>query len=244
MRKFQNLGFAFFFQNGLGFPKEYFVRKIIAFLLLVNMVLLSGCAMGSGNKALLYGRLNVPVEGKYYKTQLDALLRDPKSAIPYTNWMEFRRSFYMCRLANPKALGVKKSYIENLNHAVKTGDVSGAAKIANKILDNDYTNITAHRVLSTNLTLGENEQKIHENIYASLLNSIAQEGDGSTKEKAYFVINSNEETELLASRRLTVKQKKEILEGKLHYDIFTVQGENGEIYDLYFDTSLYYASLE
>lgn len=219
-------------------------RRIVAILFLLIMALLSGCATGSGNKALLYGRLYVPVEGKYYKTQLEALLRDPKSAIPYTNWMEFRRSFYMCRLANPGALGIKKSSVNNLNHAVKVGDVIGAARIANRILENDYTNISAHRVLSTSLALGENEQKIHEKMYACLLNSIAQEGDGNSRESAYFVINSNEESELLASRRLTVKEKKEVVDGKLHYDVFTVQNEMGEIFDLYFDTSIYYASVE
>lgn len=209
-------------------------------ILAVGLALLSGCAANQGNTALLNGRLHVSEEGKYYKVQLEALVRDSVPVVPYTNWMQFRKSFFKCRLQNPKNLGVPSAVSMELMTAVHGGYETKYAQMAYDVLEHDYTSIAAHEELSNNLSIAPNVREFHAAVHDALLKSIINSGDGQTPETALFVISIVEEYQALAAMGLTVDGQRLVHKGNHHYDVLTAHNKEGETRDVYFAIDTFY----
>ena len=163
-------------------------RKWFGISALIMLLLLAACSVNRGNSALLRGKLVVPEEGTYYKKQLEAIERDSLSAIPYTNWRQFRTAFFKCRLANPSNLGVPLKTTLELTKTANGSYEADAAKLAYDILERDYTSIAAHAALSKNLSIYPTVREFHGAVKNALVKSIVNSGDGKSPETAMYVI--------------------------------------------------------
>lgn len=215
-------------------------RKLYGIFVLVVMLLLAGCSANRGNTALLRGKLAVPEDGLYYKKQLEAIERDSLSAVPYTNWRQFRTAFFKCRLANPSNLGVPIKKTNELKKAANGSYEADAAKLAYDILERDYTSIAAHAALSKNLSIYPTVREFHGAVRNALINSIINSGDGKTPKTAMYVISIVEEYEVLAELGFTVQSQSLAQEGNRHYDAFHVVDSNGESREVYFAIDEFY----
>jgi hypothetical protein len=216
------------------------IRKWHGIAVLIVLLLLAGCSANRGNTALLRGKLAVPEDGMYYKKQLEAIERDSLSAIPYTNWRQFRTAFFKCRLANPSNLGVPIKKTSELQKAANGSYEADVAKLAYDILERDYTSIAAHTALSKNLSIYPTVREFHGAVRNALINSIINSGDGKTPKTAMYVISIVEEYEVLAELGLTVQSQSLAQENNHHYDAFNVVDANGESRQVYFAIDEFY----
>jgi hypothetical protein len=204
------------------------------------LLLLAACSVNRGNSALLRGKLVVPEEGTYYKKQLEAIERDSLSAIPYTNWRQFRTAFFKCRLANPSNLGVPLKTTLELTKTANGSYEADAAKLAYDILERDYTSIAAHAALSKNLSIYPTVREFHEAVKNALVKSIVNSGDGKSPETAMYVIGVAEEYEALQELGLTQESQRLEQKNNRHYDVFAARDSTGEKRDVYFAVDEFY----
>ena len=215
-------------------------RKWFGISALIVLLLLAACSVNRGNSALLRGKLVVPEEGTYYKKQLEAIERDSLSAIPYTNWRQFRTAFFKCRLANPSNLGVPLKTTLELTKAANGSYEADAAKLAYDILERDYTSIAAHAALSKNLSIYPTVREFHEAVKNALVKSIVNSGDGKSPETAMYVIGVAEEYEALQELGLTQESQRLEQKNNRHYDVFAARDSTGEKRDVYFAVDEFY----
>jgi hypothetical protein len=215
-------------------------RKWYGVSVLVLLLLLAACSVNRGNTALLRGKLIVPEEGTYYKKQLEAIERDSLSAIPYTNWRQFRTAFFKCRLANPSNLGVPLKTTMELTKAANGSYEGDVAKLAYDILERDYTSIAAHAALSKNLSIYPTVREFHGAVRNALINSIINSGDGKSPETAMYVIGVAEEYETLQELGLTQESQRQEQKNNRHYDVFAARDSTGEKRDVYFAIDEFY----
>ena len=215
-------------------------RKWFGISALIMLLLLAACSVNRGNSALLRGKLVVPEEGMYYKKQLEAIERDSLSAIPYTNWRQFRTAFFKCRLANPSNLGVPLKTTLELTKTANGSYEADAAKLAYDILERDYTSIAAHAALSKNLSIYPTVREFHEAVKNALVKSIVNSGDGKSPETAMYVIGVAEEYEALQELGLTQESQRLEQKNNRHYDVFAVRDSTGEKRDVYFAVDEFY----
>ena len=215
-------------------------RKWFGISALIMLLLLAACSVNRGNSALLRGKLVVPEEGMYYKKQLEAIERDSLSAIPYTNWRQFRTAFFKCRLANPSNLGVPLKTTLELTKTANGSYEADAAKLAYDILERDYTSIAAHAALSKNLSIYPTVREFHGAVKNALVKSIVNSGDGKSPETAMYVIGVAEEYEALQELGLTQESQRLEQKNNRHYDVFAVRDSTGEKRDVYFAVDEFY----
>lgn len=215
-------------------------RKWFGISALILLLLLAACSVNRGNSALLRGKLVVPEEGMYYKKQLEAIERDSLSAIPYTNWRQFRTAFFKCRLANPSNLGVPLKTTLELTKTANGSYEADAAKLAYDILERDYTSIAAHAALSKNLSIYPTVREFHGAVKNALVKSIVNSGDGKSPETAMYVIGVAEEYEALQELGLTQESQRLEQKNNRHYDVFAVRDSTGEKRDVYFAVDEFY----
>lgn len=215
-------------------------RKWFGISALIMLLLLAACSVNRGNSALLRGKLVVPEEGTYYKKQLEAIERDSLSAIPYTNWRQFRTAFFKCRLANPSNLGVPLKTTLELTKTANGSYEADAAKLAYDILERDYTSIAAHAALSKNLSIYPTVREFHEAVKNALVKSIVNSGDGKSPETAMYVIGVAEEYEALQELGLTQESQRLEQKNNRHYDVFAARDSTGEKRDVYFAVDEFY----
>ncbi|WP_297946128.1 DUF4919 domain-containing protein [uncultured Fibrobacter sp.] len=215
-------------------------RKWYGVSVLVMLLLLAACSVNRGNTALLRGKLVVPEEGTYYKKQLEAIERDSLSAVPYTNWRQFRTAFFKCRLANPSNLGVPLKTTMELTKAANGSYEGDVAKLAYDILERDYTSIAAHAALSKNLSIYPTVREFHGAVRNALVKSIVNSGDGKSPETAMYVIGVAEEYEALQELGLTQESQRLEQKNNRHYDVFAARDSTGEKRDVYFAVDEFY----
>ena len=215
-------------------------RKWFGISAFILLLLLAACSVNRGNSALLRGKLVVPEEGTYYKKQLEAIERDSLSAIPYTNWRQFRTAFFKCRLANPSNLGVPLKTTLELTKTANGSYEADAAKLAYDILERDYTSIAAHAALSKNLSIYPTVREFHGAVKNALVKSIVNSGDGKSPETAMYVIGVAEEYEALQELGLTQESQRLEQKNNRHYDVFAARDSTGEKRDVYFAVDEFY----
>lgn len=215
-------------------------RTWLGVSLLAALLLLVGCSVARGNTALLRGKLIVPEEGAYYKKQLEAIERDSLSAVPFTNWRQFRTAFFKCRLANPSNLGVPLKTTLELTKAANGSYEADVAKLAYDILEHDYTSIAAHSALSKNLSIYPKVREFHGAVREALIKSIVNSGDGRSAETAMYVIGVAEEYAVLDELGLTQESQRLEQKGNRHYDVFVASDSTGEKRDVYFAVDEFY----
>ena len=127
--------------------------------------------------------------------------------------------------------------------AANSGDWAGALTFANKVIENNYTDGTAHLVAAIAYKkAGKEEDAKREATIADGLFKSIQTGDGLTPETAFTVISVSEEYALLNYMGMDVQSQALSHIGEHSYDVMTVTDESGKTFVYYFNIDIVWAA--
>jgi Domain of unknown function (DUF4919) len=149
-----------------------------------------------------------------------ALVARVKSGDVYINFKRLRMAY----AASPERKNAKDTQKEkNLSAEVLFSDTAKAIEYIDIVLENDYTNITAH-LLAGNAyrrLKDDDKSKFHQAIAKGLLDSILEQS-GESKKDAWIVISEEEEKTTLALLQMHTTSHTLIKDGKHTYEMVEV----------------------
>jgi hypothetical protein len=121
--------------------------------------------------------------------------------------------------------------------ALKADDCVNVISSANRLLDTNFTNISAHVYASTcaRKLKDESSAQYHRKVAQGLLASIAHSGNGETPQSAYVVISVDEEYAFLATSGRRVTDHSHVQFGPHECDAMDVVDGSGVKETIYFN---------
>jgi hypothetical protein len=146
-----------------------------------------------------------------------------------------RTSWYV-QLKQTKIDKIRKEMFE----AVNAGKHAEVKKLAQSILDLNYLNMTAHKVLSWSLeALGDSVgAKRHLDIEIGLLRSIGQSGSGKNCKESKVVIDVEEEYFVMWIMGWKLKRQQTVKDGDITCDLMEVVDSEGNERKEYFNVNI------
>ena len=138
----------------------------------------------------------------------------------------------------------KQSKIDEMNRkmyaAAGEKNYAEVKKLANSILDINYLNMTAHRMLSwASEALGDSvESKRHLDIELGLLRSIGQSGSGKNCREGKVVIDVEEEYFVMRIMGWKLKRQQTVSDGDNTCDLMQVVDSEGKERNEYFNVNI------
>jgi len=217
------------------------MAKIKVILISLSVWMLAACAGSRGpSPATLPGGApaydDAAIEASYYTQQLKIIQRDSLKAVETTDWLKFRKEFLKCRLSQPKRFGIM-GHETALKLARQSGDSKEEIKVAQDLLDVDFTNISAHYAFVASPSADSTVKEFHRQIIVALLNSIRDSGEGTSTQNAMYVINIGEEYDFLLLGGLRPTGQSLIQENGRQYDLMKAVDEDGNNYQFFFDVT-------
>lgn len=176
---------------------------------------------------------------EYEKTCSDILnkVKGGETAVDYAALRQncARTSWYVNR---------KQSKIDEMNRkmyaAAGEKNYAEVKKLANSILDINYLNMTAHRMLSwASEALGDSvESKRHLDIELGLLRSIGQSGSGENCREGRIVIDVEEEYFVMRIMGWKLKRQHTVSDGDITCDLMEVVDSDGNERKEYFNVNI------
>ena len=179
---------------------------------------------------------NAAIEASYYTKQMAVLQADSLKAVETTDWLKFRKEFLKCRLSQPSRFNVM-SYEADMSKARNSGDMDKNLNAARKILNIDFTNISAHYAVANHPSTDEKTKEFHTEVIKGLLNSIRDSGKGTSAETAMYVINIAEEYDYIFFSGLRPISQALIYENNQQIDVMGAVDEEGNQYQMYFNVT-------
>ncbi|WP_458449190.1 DUF4919 domain-containing protein [Fibrobacter sp.] len=124
--------------------------------------------------------------------------------------------------------------------AANEGKHAEVKKLAQSILDLNYLNMTAHRMLSWSFkALGDSvESKRHLDIELGLLRSIGQSGSGKNCKEGRIVIDVEEEYFVMQVMGWKLKRQRTVSDGDITCDLMEVVDSDGNERREYFNVNI------
>lgn len=176
---------------------------------------------------------------EYEKTCSEILnkVKNGETAVDYTALRQncARTSWYVQR---------KQTKIDKIRREMYTAANEGkhaeVKKLAQSILDLNYLNMTAHRMLSwASEALGDSaESKRHLNIELGLLRSIGQSGSGKNCKEGRIVIDVEEEYFVMQIMGWKLKRQRTVSDGDVTCDLMEVIDSEGKERGEYFNVNI------
>lgn len=141
--------------------------------------------------------------------------------------VDFRALRFACLEAEDCDARGESEDVVSLRRAMQARKFGQAAKAAEKLIQQGFVNIEAHALCADAYASLKDEEraKFHHDVAMALLRSIANSGDGKTKESAFEVIGTQEEyfmVRVMGFSPLPVSQA--VIPGKPHsYDVLKVR---------------------
>jgi len=162
-----------------------------------------------------------------------ALLAQAKAKAPESDWAGLRFAY----AARPgfKAFG-QDTAKSDMFKAVEAGDCDKAAADSRTVIEQAYVDADAHLVAAfCDDKAGDAAGAVRErDVGVGLLKSIETPGDGLSPDKAFVVIDVDEEYALIRARGLKVTNQALIQQGGHSYDALTTLDDKGASATLYF----------
>ena len=215
------------------------MAKIKVILISLSVWMLAACAGSRGPAMLPNGEPaydDTAIEASYYMQQLKVIKKDSLKAIETTDWLNFRKEFLKCRLSQPKRFGIM-GHETALKLARQSGDSKEEIKVAQELLDVDFTNISAHYAFVASPFADSTVKEFHRQVIVALLNSIRDSGEGTSTQNAMYVINIGEEYDFLLLGGLRPTGQALIQDNGRQYDLMKAEDEEGRKYQFYFDVT-------
>lgn len=176
---------------------------------------------------------------EYEKTCSDILnkVKKGKTEVDYAALRQNcgRTSWYVQRKQSKIDEMEKKMYA-----AAGEKNYAEVKKLANSILDINYLNMTAHRMLSwASEALGDSvESKRHLDIELGLLRSIGQSGSGENCREGRIVIDVEEEYFVMRIMGWKLKRQHTVSDGDITCDLMEVVDSDGNERKEYFNVNI------
>ena len=215
------------------------MSKIKVILISLSVWMLAACAGSRGPTTLPSGEPaydDAAIEASYYMQQLQVLKKDSLKAVETTDWLKFRKEFLKCRLSQPTRFGIMGQQAA-MSVARKNGDSKEEQKIAQELLDVDFTNISAHYAFVSSPSVDSTVKEFHRQIIIAILNSIRNSGEGTSPQNAMYVINIGEEYDFLLLGGLKPTGQALIQDNGRQYDLMKAVDEEGRNYQFFFDVT-------
>lgn len=215
------------------------MSKIKVILISLSVWMLAACAGSLGPATLPSGEPaydDAAIEASYYMQQLKVIKKDSLKAVETTDWLKFRKEFLKCKLSQPKRFGITGQEAV-MNLARKNGDSKQELKVAQELLDVDFTNISAHYAIVSNPSTDTTVKEFHKQIIMAILNSIRNSGKGTSPQNAMYVINIGEEYDFILLGGLKPTGQALVEENGRQYDLMKAVDEEGRNYQFYFDVT-------
>ncbi|OWV00991.1 DUF4919 domain-containing protein [Fibrobacter sp. UWR2] len=215
------------------------MSKIKVILISLSVWMLAACAGSRGPATLPSGEPaydDAAIEASYYMQQLKVIKKDSLKAVETTDWLKFRKEFLKCKLSQPKRFGITGQEAV-MNLARKNGDSKQELKVAQELLDVDFTNISAHYAIVSNPSTDTTVKEFHKQIIMAILNSIRNSGKGTSPQNAMYVINIGEEYDFILLGGLKPTGQALVEENGRQYDLMKAVDEEGRNYQFYFDVT-------
>lgn len=165
----------------------------------------------------------------------DALLSQLKGGFTDIDYGQLRTAYAASAGYDPYYRGGDDE--KQLTSALKTSDCPKVVSTANRILDANFTNITAH-VLAASCARKLNDDssaQYHRKVAQGLLASIARSGDGQSAQTAYVVISVDEEYAFLSTGGYRIKGQSLLQYGQHECDAIDVVDGSGTQKTIYFN---------
>lgn len=176
------------------------------------------------------------VEASYYVQQQAILKKDSLKAVESTDWLKFRKEFLKCKFSQPDRFSIMG--LESvMTMARKSGDRNEELKLAQEVLDRDFTNISAHYTFVKDSSVDANVREYHKQVIGGLLRSIRDSGKGISKETAMYVINIGEEYDFIYFSGMKPMMQSLINENGRQFDVMDTEDREGNKYRLYFEVT-------
>jgi len=133
-----------------------------------------------------------------------------------------------------------------MNQAFAMLDHAGAATAAEIVLRKKFVDIAAHRIAAMSYAELEKKDKseFHNKIYRGLIDSVLASGDGSSPEKAYVVIATDEEYEVLDHLKVRSDKQALLMQKGEHFDrLDGIDKATKKTKTLYFNVSISFRAL-
>ena len=165
----------------------------------------------------------------------DALLSQLKNGFTDIDYGQLRTAYAASAGYDPYFRGGDNE--KQLTEALKTSDCPKIVSAANRMLDADFTNITAH-VLAAGCAKKLNDEssaQYHRKVAQGLLASIAHSGNGLSPQSAYVVITVDEEYAFLSTAGYRMKSQSLVQYGTHECDAIDVVDGSGAQKTVYFN---------
>jgi len=173
-----------------------------------------------------------------YMKLLKKAIRNPEGADFRTLRYEFARNRQMST-----DFGMYSLWNEAREH-MRLNRLAEAKRSLLALLDRDYTDIDAHRLMAVvcKLTGEENDARFHSLFSSGLLDSVIQSGTGHDYNSAFRVIKVREEYLVLEAFGFNRKSQALVQHGDSMFDILTCAlGDDAPEIEIYFNIDLVYS---
>jgi hypothetical protein len=164
-----------------------------------------------------------------------ALLSQLKSGFTDIDYGQLRAAFAASAGYDPYYRGGDDE--KQLTEALKSDDCPKVVNAANRLLDANFTNITAHVFAAScaRKLKDESSAQYHRKVAQGLLASIARSGDGQSPQSAYVVISVDEEYAFLSTGGYRVRNQSMVQYGQHVCDAIDVVDGGGAQKTVYFN---------
>jgi len=165
----------------------------------------------------------------------DALLSQLKSGFTDIDYGKLRDAYAASAGYEPYFRGGKDE--KSLTEALKASDCAKVLYAANRLLDSNFTNITAHVYAAScaKKLNDESSSQYHRKVALGLLASIARSGNGQAPQSAYVVVSVDEEYAFLSTAGYRIKDQSLVQFGQHECDAIEVVDANGAPKTVYFN---------
>ena len=173
----------------------------------------------------------------------DSLLTQLKSGFTDIDFGQLRTAYAATPTYDPYYRGGDTE--KALAEAVKQNDCAGVISAANKLLNANFTNISAHVYAGAcaHKLNDLSSAKYHRKVAAGLLASIAHSGDGKSAQSAYIVVTVDEEYAFLSAVGMRITGQSLIQYGSHECDAMEVVDASGLQKTVYFNVDIPWAWL-
>jgi hypothetical protein len=165
----------------------------------------------------------------------DALLSQLKSGFTDIDYGRLREAYAASAGYDPYYRGGDDE--KALTEALKVSDCQKVLSTANRLLDSNFINISAHVYAAgcAKKLNDESSAQYHRNVAMGLLASIARSGNGEAPQSAYVVISVDEEYAFLATAGYRIADQSLVQFGQHECDAMEVLDSAGAKKTVYFN---------
>lgn len=214
--------------------------KIYGMILLV-VCFFTGCVSNNSKISQHDSKFTDPTD-KYYYDCVNNTKNNYKGGPIEIDFTKFRYSYFLAEQKD-NALTVDNSLEKKLGEAFSSENWEEVIKVADSILDHNFTRTRAHVLKSFAYRKLGIESELNTWMLGGLIESIVSSGDGKSFETAFHVFRVEEEYDLLKYLQLFPVSQSLVEHNGDMFDCIECKNSNDQKFEVYFKITEHFASL-